>query len=180
MTRPRRRTARRNLGHVHGTSTTCPRHVDRRTARRKLLGPPPSPLAALPLTGRVTQLVDLSVGEYRQRGQQPRVSRGDSSLQPPPPRLFGHRQRVQSRALGLRAELRAAVAPTEDGEAWEVAFRSFTFSAAAGRLPLRARETSGYEGVWRHSYVDADTRVMRTRKKGADDEWVFVLRRAVK
>lgn len=123
---------------------------DGRTARRQLLGP---------LSGRVTQLVDSAAGSYKQR--------------------------VELKLLGvplLRAELDADIRPAAAADAnavaaWDVKFSRLTLRAGA-LLPLRARSAEGYAGCWTHTYLDEDTRVMRTRRLEGGGEWVYVLRRS--
>lgn len=111
---------------------------DGNSMRRKLLGR---------LTGRVSQLISLEKGLYRQRIECWPVLRGQ-----------------------LRASFTVA-SPTT----WDVSFRRFTLSALT-LVPFRWRKAE-YRGVWTHTYLDSDTRVMRTRREGGGGEFYFVLRR---
>jgi pimeloyl-ACP methyl ester carboxylesterase len=103
-----------------------------------------------PTSGRLTQLVEVAGG------------------------AGSYRQRVTALGGAVRAELLADVSVVAP-DAWDVAFNSFTLSAA--RLPLRRKSASGYTGTWTHTYLDDDTRVMRTRRADGGGEFLFVLRR---
>ena len=86
-----------------------------------------------------------------------------------------YKQRVRSRVPPVTAELTAGI--RIDGtpeDAWDVAFERFEVRGAG--LPLRRRSVEG-GGQWTHTYLDADTRVMRTKRKGGGGEFLFVLRR---
>ena len=100
-----------------------------------------------PLRGRVTQLVDSGRGEYRQR--------------------------IQTRAGLVRGQLLASFTAV-DTQSWAVTFKKFTVSVL--RVPLRWRAAS-YQGTWTHTYVDADTRIMRTARATGGGEFLFILRR---
>ena len=100
-----------------------------------------------PLDGRVTQLVDQSRALYRQRIEAPPYVRG---------------------------ELRAKFA-VSGPQTWAVSFRRFTLKALLW-LPVRWRRAE-YEGSWTHTYLDGNTRLMRTRRAGGGGEFLFVLRR---
>jgi pimeloyl-ACP methyl ester carboxylesterase len=114
-----------------------------------------------PLSGRITQQVSLGEGAYRQR--------------------------VRAKLLGVLpvcAELLAEVEP-EGETTWRVRFD--TFALAVAGQPLRRKGTSGYTGMWTHTYLDGDTRVMRTpprqpnkAEESQEEELAhtFVLRRA--
>jgi len=101
-----------------------------------------------PLAGRVTQIIDSQEGTYKQR--------------------------VESRLLSTRAELTATIRP-QSADSSAVEFRSFAVRAAG--LRLRERSAEGYVGEWTHTYLDTNTRVMRTRRNGGGGEFLFVLRR---
>jgi len=101
-----------------------------------------------PLAGRVTQIIDSQEGTYKQR--------------------------VASRLLSTRAELTATIRP-QSADSSAVEFRSFAVRAAG--LRLRERSAEGYVGEWTHTYLDTNTRVMRTRRNGGGGEFLFVLRR---
>ena len=103
-----------------------------------------------PLSGRVTQLVDTSFGTYRQR--------------------------IQTRLGLVRGQLDAEFTPV-DAFTWAVTFTRFTVSAF--RLPLRSRAAE-YQGEWTHTYVDANTRIMRTKRAAGGGEFLFVLRRRLR
>lgn len=100
-----------------------------------------------PLRGRVTQLVDSGRGEYRQR--------------------------IQTRAGLVRGQLLASFTAV-DMRTWSVEFKKFTVSVL--RVPLRWRAAS-YQGTWTHTYVDANTRIMRTARASGGGDFLFILRR---
>ena len=102
-----------------------------------------------PFRGRVTQLVDTAAPSAQ------------------------YRQRIQTWAGLLRGELKVDVTAAGPSS-WDVSFDCFTVSLLR-RLPLRSRPAA-YQGTWSHTYVDADTRVMRTAKKGGG-QFLFILRR---
>jgi len=120
-----------------------------------------------PLCGRVTQIIDSQAGVQ-----------GTGS----------YKQRVQSRLLSIRAELSATIRP-QGADSSAVEFRRFAVRAAG--LRLRDRSAEGYVGEWTHTYLDSNTRVMRTRREGGGGggeggggedrkgEFLFVLRRRV-
>ena len=114
-------------------------YADGKLAKRKMLGP---------IAGRLTQIISLSDGTYKQRAQ----------------------------AYGLgRAEMTADLKPISATE-WDVKFKRFGWSLAG--VPLKSTDTSGYTGTWTTSFVDEDTRVMRTKRAdGEGGEFVFVLKR---
>ena len=75
----------------------------------------------------------------------------------------------------MRAEMTADLKPISATE-WDVKFKRFGWSLAG--VPLKSTDTSGYTGTWTTSFVDEDTRVMRTKRAdGEGGEFVFVLRR---
>ena len=73
-----------------------------------------------------------------------------------------------------RGSLLADVSPS-GAQTWTVRFRKFTVSVLR-RVPLRSRPAA-YAGEWTHTYVDATTRIMRTRREGGGGEFLFILRR---
>lgn len=122
---------------------------DGRRSRRRLLGP---------LSGRVQQVITV-----------------DAELL-----HFAYAQRATARLfLGLQAEMRANVEAEPDGVTWKVAFEDFGWSLLGGRVPLRRRKLPpGSGGVWRTTYLDADTRILRTQSSRGGPPTVYVLRRS--
>ena len=103
-----------------------------------------------PFTGRVTQLIDTSAESAH------------------------YRQRIQTWAGLLRGELRVDVSATSPST-WAVRFDRFTLKVL--RVPVRWR-SAAYEGTWTHTYVDADTRIMRAQRAGGEGAgFMFILRR---
>ena len=123
--------------------------ADGTSSRRQLVGP---------LAGRVEHVVVLGDGDgfpkYAQRVRGPAI------------------------ALGLGAEMRASVAPQDDGVTWEVTFDEVRWSLFRGILPLFRRALPpGGGGLWRTSYLDRDTRVLRAQSKRGGAPTLYVLRR---
>lgn len=126
---------------------------DGQTSRRSMIGP---------VSGRVTQIVRLpedagTSGRYTQRAAAGRgllEARLDAALEPLP-------------------------YPGQGPLAWSVSFETFSWRALWRVLPLRARELGGKGGgEWRHTYVDANWRVMRAaNRRGDGQETLYVLRR---
>ena len=118
---------------------------DGTSARRRLIGP---------VSGRVLQMISFNA-----------------------PDTFAYAQRARSRlALGLQAEMRASVAAQLDGVTWAVTFEEFTWSLLGGRLPLRRRKLPpGSGGEWRTTFVDSDTRVLRSQSNRGGAPTTYVL-----
>jgi len=97
------------------------------------------------------------------------------------PLRFEYAQRARARLfLGLQAELRATVDPQPDGVTWEVAFSDFGWSLLFGRLPLRRRKKlpPGGGGQWRTTYLDENTRILRSQGRRSGPPTTYVLMKA--
>ena len=117
-------------------------------SRRKLKGP---------ISGRVLQLI-----EHK------------------PPDGFTYAQRARSWfALGLQAEMRASVEAQPDGVTWRLSFDSFGWSLFGGRLRLQPPKAlpPGSGGLWRTTYLDHDTRILRSQSSRGGNPTCYVLRK---
>ena len=124
-------------------------------ARRRLVGP---------FSGRVQQLI---------------VYEEPFGREIPAKFTYSQRARGSWRSLGLQAELRTSVEPKPDAETWEVRFESMTWSLLNGRLRLRERPLPpGAGGVWRTTYLDHDTRVLRAQSSRGGRPTTYVLRKS--
>ena len=123
-------------------------------SRRKLIGP---------LSGRVLQIIDYEEPFGREI---------------PPKFAYRQRARGRKRALGLQAEMSASIEPQDDGITWRVSFEEFAWSLFYGRLTLRKRSLpEGSGGTWKTTYLDADTRVLRSENNRGGAPTVYLLRR---
>lgn len=118
---------------------------DGRTSRRKLKGA---------ILGRHQQVVTFS-----------------------PPSSFQYAQRVRSHvALGLQVEMRASVEAQSDGISWIVSFQDVTWSLLGGRIRLRRTQLpSGSGGMWRTTFLDGDTRILRSQSNRGGPPTTYVL-----
>ena len=125
-------------------------------SRRKLKGP---------ISGRVQQVI-----EY------------DEPFGREIPPKFKYAQRARARyALGLQAEMRASVEAQPDGITWAVTFDTLTWSILGGRLTLRTRKLPpGGGGEWRTTYLDSDTRILRSKSSRGGPLTTYVLRKSVR
>lgn len=136
--------------------------ADGTSSRRRLAGP---------LTGRVQAVVEYAAPEceYGIGATPERTAPG-----------FTYAQRVRSKLLlGLQAELETSVEAVNDGVSWEVSFDSVRWSVLGGRLRLwRRRLPPGGGGRWRTTYLDDDTRIVRTQSRRGGPPAVYVHRRS--
>ena len=124
-------------------------------ARRKLIGR---------ITGHVLQLIDYEEPFGREV---------------PPAFSYAQRARAGWLSLGLQAELRASVDPQPDAVTWHVSFDTMRWSLLGGKLPLRTRSLPpGSGGVWRTTYLDHDTRVLRAQSHRGGPPTTYVLSKA--
>ena len=125
------------------------------SSRRRLVGP---------LSGRVLQVIKYEEPFGREI-----------------PLKFTYAQRACGRklALGLQAEMTASVDALDDGITWSVNFEELSWSLLGGRVPLRKRRLpSESGGTWRTTYLDADTRILRSQNNMGGPPTVYVLRKA--
>jgi len=114
--------------------------------------PPPSNGVLGPFTGRAFQNIDLAAGEYENL-----LKVGD----------------------GDRPWLSASLVATWevlDDSTWKVFFRDITIRL--GGVPLLRKRFQDTTRVWKVTYLDADTRIMRAGRTGApEDDFVFYMQR---
>ena len=97
-----------------------------------------------------------------------------------PPR-FSYAQRARAPwALGLMAEMRASVHALDDSITWKVSFDTFGWSLLGGLLPLGRPMAlpAGAGCEWRMTYVDCDTRILRSQNNRGGPPTMYVLRKA--
>ena len=91
---------------------------------------------------------------------------------------YSQRARARRLLLGLQAEMRASVEAQPDGVTWTVTFDEMRWSILNGRLTLRKRKLPpGGGGEWRTTYLDRDTRILRSRSSRGGPPTMYVLRK---
>ena len=67
--------------------------------------------------------------------------------------------------------------PNIGGSCWKVTFQSLTIRLF-GRIPLFTQKFQNTERIWRTTYCDDDTRIVRAGRTGRqDDEMLFYMTR---
>ena len=72
--------------------------------------------------------------------------------------------------------MRASVEPHADGRTWSVTFEDFGWSLFGGLLPLRRRRLPpGSGGEWQTTFLDRDTRILRSQSSRGGAPTTYLL-----